>query len=302
MPACSASCRRPGSPAADAETGLPGVRVSLPPGPEPDAPTRSASARSATTAGWTGRRRWCASPGAGAGAGHRLPVAAPGSGIRAAPAGAAAERRRPRRRRPGRRAGPGARRPSRKSSRTCSAPAMSAAWSATGSARAAARCGSRASRSSPHDGIAAGRHRIPGGARPRLAVALGGRRQVLRQPRHGAAVAWAEGAAEGRRGAQLGLQLRSDVHRRQHGRPGRRRRTVRGRKPGGAGSVPHRAASAQRTPRRRARGGAAGTAGGQTGASRARRRLASSARPARVDASSGRLATRLSADARFTAA
>ena len=47
---------------------------------------------------------------------------------------------------------------------------------------------------------------------------------------------------QGAAAAPVGMQLRGDLHRRQHGRPGWRRRGLRSGKPGADGGVPHRAA------------------------------------------------------------
>ena len=81
-------------------------------------------------------------------------------------------------------------------------------------------------------------YRIPGGARTRLAVAVGRGRAVLRQPRHGSAVARAAVAAARRRGRDVRVRLFGDLHRRLGGRAGAGRRSLRGRKPGADGVVP----------------------------------------------------------------
>ncbi len=89
----------PGSPPPDAHTGLPGVRITLPPGASgrPDAINISTFREDGWLNGTAALVR--VADGSRPGAGHHLPVAAPGSRNGAPPAGVAAERRRRRARR-----------------------------------------------------------------------------------------------------------------------------------------------------------------------------------------------------------
>ena len=82
------------------------------------------------------------------------------------------------------------------------------------------------------------RRRVPGGARARLAVAVDRRRQVLRQPRHGVAAARPQGPPEGQHGEDARVQLLGHLRRWQFSRTGAGWRDLRGGDLGGSGSVP----------------------------------------------------------------
>ena len=255
------------------DTGLPGVRITLPPGASgrPEAVSISTFREdgwlNGTARAGTGRRR------SGPGAGHHLPVPAPGSGNGAPPAGVAAEWRRAA---PAAANRPPAGAPAAAAAAIQAEPDIVAHVQRTGDVGGLLGdwIGTRGSGAwiegfaiTPPRGLRRRGHRIPGacsaaaGCRPGSRAASSAAAAAWRCP------CWAQGAAEGRRGAPVGMQLRRDLHRRQQGRPGQCRRDLRGREPRLAGSLPHRAAPSQHPSRagagadRRRKTGTAGATG-----------------------------------------